>query len=111
MLTHSQIAAMSGPERTQLFDQLAATVFRTQAEICAALGVQSLRTLQNWRGAQDVPQMAVLAMQSIAAAPNQPKALLEDARHMAGKIETIADELAQLSRTVAGMVRRLPDPS
>lgn len=110
MLTSEQIAQLSDDARTQLFDRLAASVYRTQAEICAALGVSSTKTLQNWRR-DGVPIMAVLAMQSIASAPDQPSALVQDARQIAGRIESISRDLAQLADIMASVVRRLPDPS
>lgn len=111
MLTHDQIAQLSGPERTQMFDRLVAALFRNQDEICAALGIGTRRTVQNWRADHSVPQMALLALQSIAAAPNEPSALVQDARQIAGHLEHVGRELAQLADLMASVARRLPDPS
>ena len=110
MMTHDQIAKLAGPARTQLFDQLAGAVFRTQAETCAALDI-ALRTLQVWRSQDTVPIMALLAMQSIAAAPNQPSAIVQDAKQIAGHLEKTMRELAQLADLMASVAKRLPDPS
>lgn len=110
MMTHDQIAKLAGPERRKLFDQLAGSVFRTQAETCAALDI-ALRTLQVWREKESFPVMALLALQSIAAAPNQPSAIVQDARQIAGHLEKVGRELAQLADLMASVAKRLPDPS
>jgi hypothetical protein len=101
MLTAAQIAQLKPEARTQLFDQLCAAVFDTQVQTCESLGISSLRTLQNWRRDHSVPIMAVLAMQSIAAAPDQPSALMQDARQIAAQLEAIAEATGQTARLMA----------
>lgn len=110
MLTAAEIAKLTPEARTAAFDQLAATIFNTQPEICAALDV-SRRTLQNWRAARDVPIMALLAIQSCATSPTQPSAILQDMRAVAAQLEAACDAMAQSARLIAGIARRLPDPS
>lgn len=110
MLTAPQVAQLAPEARTQLFDQLCAAVFDTQAQACENLDI-SLRTLQNWRKDHSVPVMAILAMQSITAAPDQPSAIMQDARQIAAQLEAIADATGQTARIMASVVRRLPDPS
>lgn len=110
MLTHDQIAKLAPEARTQLFDQLTGAAFRTQVETSAALDI-ALRTLQVWRSHHTVPVMALLALQSIAAAPNQPSAIVQDARQITGHLEKVGRELAQLADLMASVAKRLPDPS
>lgn len=110
MLTAKEIAQLTPKDRTDHFDRLAALVFSTQAEVATALDI-ALRTLQNWRKDQTVPVMAILALQSIAEAPNQPSALLQDARQIAAQLEVTAEAIAASAKLMASVVRRLPDPS
>jgi hypothetical protein len=110
MLTYDQIAKLAPEAKTQLFDRLGDDLFPTKGQIGAALGV-ALRTVQFWRSENSVPVMALLALQSIAAAPNQPSAIVQDARQIAGHLEKVGRELAQLADLMASVARRLPDPS
>jgi predicted lipoprotein len=110
MLPHDQIAKLAPEARTQLFDMLTGDLFPTQAAACAALDI-ALRTSQLWRSNNTVPVMALLALQSIASAPNQPSAIVQDARQIAGHLEKVGRELAQLADLMASVAKRLPDPS
>lgn len=110
MLSPAEIAALSPADRLQLFEQLAATVFPTAAATAEGLGI-TRGTLWNWQKAGDVPIMAALAIQACAAAPTQPKALIEDARQLATKLEAAAKAMAEAASVMASVVRRLPDPS
>lgn len=110
MLTAHQMAQLSPEDRTQLAERLAASIFRTQAEICAALDI-ALRTWQNWMKDRNAPIMAVLALQSCATAPTKPAALIVDARQIASQLEKAAEAMAEAGRVMASVARRLPDPS
>lgn len=110
MLTPKEIAQLKPAERTQLFDSLSKSVFRTQAETVAALDI-ALRTLQVWRADDTVPVMALLALQSCTMAANKPSALLQDARQIAAQLETTATAIADTAQLLAGIIRRMPGPS
>lgn len=94
MITREEIAKLTPKGRTHLFDDLSGLLFATQEQCATALEVTRF-TLNNWRKADNVPLMALLALHSMAEGK------------LAADLTEIADRLA----SAAAILERLVSPA